>query len=424
MKYTKTKLTNGLRIVTAPMKDNPTVTVMVLVEAGSKYEEKGNNGISHFLEHMCFKGTTKRQGAIAIARELDLVGAEYNAFTSHEHTGYYAKADARHLDLLLDVVSDLYLDPTLPAEELEREKGVIIEEINMYEDEPRRNVHDVFMDLVYGDQPVGWKILGPKENIRKFKREDFIEYRNKHYVAQATTVVVAGNIAERQVIAKVKKIFASIPKSKKHAKLATKDAQSAPALSVVYKDIDQAHMVLGVRSFDLYSKHIPTLSVLNAVLSGGMSGRLWQRFREELGICYYVKGFNDNYTDHGIYGVWAGVDKNRTDLAIREICNELSRLAKEPVGKGEFDKAKKSIIGRLYLGLESSDDLAQFYGGQEIHREKIRKPKDIEREIMKVTPKDVQSLAKKIFTDATLNCAIIGPFKDDAPFRKALTFAS
>ena len=200
MNYTKEVLPNGMRIIVAPMKENPTVTVFVLVEAGSKYEKKENNGISHFLEHMCFKGTTKRPTHKEITTEFDGLGCDSNAFTSQEYTGYYAKSDSANFEKILDIVSDIYLNSTFPESEIEKEKGVIIEEINMYKDLPKAIVSEEFVKLLYGDQPAGWTIAGNKENILKIKREDFVNYRKNHYVARATTVVVAGNVNENALI--------------------------------------------------------------------------------------------------------------------------------------------------------------------------------------------------------------------------------
>ena len=207
------------------MKDNPTVTVLVMVEAGSKYGTKEINGISHFLEHMCFKGTTKRPKAIDISGELDSVGAQYNAFTSREYTGYYAKADYKHLPMLLDVISDIYLNPVFNEKEIEKEKGVIIEEINMYEDLPHRKIQVVFMNLLYGDQPAGWDIAGTKENIRNMKRDDFQDYRKNHYVTSATTVVVAGKFDEKRTLNNLQKIWGGISSGKKKGKIKTKELQ-------------------------------------------------------------------------------------------------------------------------------------------------------------------------------------------------------
>src|ERR1035437_6720488 len=200
MKFKKTKLKNGLTIITVPMKDNPSVTVLVMVKAGSKYETKKINGLSHFLEHMCFKGTSKRPKAIDISRELDGLGAQNNAFTGQEYTGYYAKAHPKHFSKILDVISDVYLKLVCEQKEIEKEKGVIVEEINMYEDMPSRIVQDIFLEAVYGDQPAGWNIAGTKENVRKMTRKDFLKYRMENYVAKGTIILVAGDINEKKSI--------------------------------------------------------------------------------------------------------------------------------------------------------------------------------------------------------------------------------
>ena len=223
MKYNRKVYPNGLRLITVPMKDTGTVTVMILVETGSKYETKDINGISHFLEHMCFKGTVKRPTAYDIAHELDGLGAQSNAFTSQEYTGYYAKGDAKHTEKYFDIISDVYKNSTFPKEEIEKERGVIIEEINMYEDSPRRQVYDELLKLVYGDQPAGWSVLGPKENIRSITREDFIKYHKKHYTPGKTIIVVAGNIDNKKVDTLVKKEFGDIAKKSKSQKIKTKD---------------------------------------------------------------------------------------------------------------------------------------------------------------------------------------------------------
>ena len=232
MNFSRKILPNGLRLITVPMKDNPTVTVMVLVEAGSKYETKKINGVSHFLEHMCFKGTTKRPKAVDIVRELDGVGSQYNAFTAQEMTGYYAKSDRKHFGKILDVVSDIYLHSTFPEAELEKEKGVIIEEIRMYQDMPTRHIHDVLMELLYGDQPAGWDIAVSEATVRSTTRESMVAYREKHYVSGATSVVVAGNIDEAEVASKVEQSFVRMPSGKKHQKTAVKEAQREPRIAI------------------------------------------------------------------------------------------------------------------------------------------------------------------------------------------------
>jgi len=422
VKYSKKILKNGLRVITVPMADNPTATVLVLVEAGSKYETKKVNGISHFLEHMCFKGTIKRPKAIDISRELDAIGSQYNAFTAQEYTGYYAKSDARHFKKIFDVVSDIYLNSTFPEAEMEKEKGVIIEEINMYEDLPPRHVQDLFMKLLYGDQPAGWNIAGEKGNILKMKREDFLHYKKMHYLPEATTLVVAGKVSEKGVLKEANKIFGQIPRGKKMGKKKVVEKQSKPEILLKFKETDQSHFVLGVRSCDLFSKKNPVLSVLAGVLGGGMSSRLFQKLREEMGVGYYVHAYNDTYTDHGFFEVAAGVDNKRMEEVIEAVLAECKKLKKESVSKEELEKVKEYLIGNMKLSLESSDDLANFCGGQELLKKEIKNAEQKAAEIRRISAADIKRLANEIFQNQKLNLALIGPFKDKMKFRKILKF--
>lgn len=422
MTYTKTKLKNGLRVITVPMKDNPTVTVLVLVETGSKYETKSKNGISHFLEHMCFKGTEKRPTAHSISAELDGLGSQYNAFTGTEYTGYYAKSDAKHFKQVFDIVSDIYLNSTFPEAEMEKEKGVIVEEINMYEDMPHRHVQDLFTTLLYGDQSAGWNIAGTRENVRAMTREDFVSYKKAHYVPKATTVIVAGKVKEKDVEKEIERVFGSLKSAPKADKLPVKEKQTKAAALVQYKKTDQTHLVLGVRAFDAYDKRLPAMSVLSTILGGGMSSRLFIRLREELGVCYYVRAGQDTSTDHGFFEISAGVTNDRTEEVIREILRECARMKNEPVSPEELAKAKEYMVGNMKLELEASDAWANFFGGQEVMRKKIQTPEDIEKKIRAVTAKQVQDLAKEIFVNSHLNLALIGPYEDSAKFLPLLTF--
>lgn len=421
MKYNKKVLKNGMRIIVVPIVDAPSVTVMSLVEAGSEYEKKQENGISHFLEHMCFKGTVRRPKAIDISREFDSLGAQNNAFTSQEVTGYWAKAHPKHADKLLDIIADMYLNPTFPAEDLEREKGVIVEEINMYEDLPHRIVHEVYAELLFGDEPAGRSIAGTRENVRSFNREDFIKYRKEHYTAEATTIVVAGNIKAPEIFKKVATAFKDIPTTKNKKKTKVKEVQIKPEVKLKFKETDQTHIIIGVRSFNVYSKKNTALKLLATVLGGGMSSRLFQKMREELGICYYVRTGNDTFTDHGSLCVSAGVDSTRVEEGIVAILGELKKIRDEKIPENELRKAKDYLIGNLYLGLESSDSLADFYGFQEILREEIKSPKEMEKEIEKVTAQEIQKVAKEIIQNKKLNLAIVGKYKDEERFRKILS---
>jgi predicted Zn-dependent peptidase len=417
----KTKtLKNGLRILFVPMKDQRTATVLVLVEAGSKYETKERNGISHFLEHMCFKGTTTRPNSLIISHELDGLGAEYNAFTGHEYTGYYAKVASRSLPQALDLIADIYCNPLFGDAEIEREKGVIADEINMYEDMPMRKVGDLFMELLYGDQPAGWQIAGTKERIRTFMREDFVKYRNKHYVPAATTVVVSGSFDTKKVEALIKQKFSGLESGKKQTKKKVDDRQSAPKLLVHHKESDQTHLVLGFRSYPLGHASYHTLAVLAGVLGGGMSSRLFHKIRTELGLGYYVRAANDAFTDHGVLAASVGADNTRIDEVIPAILEEFRKLKADLVAPSELKKVKDMLAGRLVLGLESSDELGEFYGFQEMLKKELRTPEEIIVRMNKVTAEDIRKMAKKIFVPERMNLAMIGPWKGEERFAKLL----
>ncbi|MSR71478.1 MAG: insulinase family protein [Candidatus Taylorbacteria bacterium] len=418
MNYKRKVLKNGLRIITVPLKENPSVTVLVMVEAGSKYETKKISGISHFLEHMCFKGTRKRPRAIDISRELDSIGSQCNAFTSQEFTGYYAKSDPKHLDTILDVISDIYLNPVFDEKEIEKEKGVIVEEINMYEDMPHRHVQDIFMETLYGDQPAGWNVAGNKESVKSFTREVFEEYRRKHYVSSATTVIVSGKFNEETIIDQIEKKFQGIHDGEKHSKIKVKEVQKAPVIKVEYKKTDQTHLVLGVRTYDTFSKYNPALKVLGVILGGGLSSRLFQKLREEMGVGYYVSAGNDTYTDHGCFEISTGVDTTRVFEVIKTILDELKKVRDDDVPEDELKKAKDFIVGNMFLGLETSDALAEFYGSQEILKKELKTPQDMVRKILAVTQKDIKEIASLIFQDKHLNLAVIGRFKNAKEFKQ------
>ncbi len=422
MKFKKTILKSGLRVITVPMQDNPAVTVLVMVEAGSKYEKKENNGISHFLEHMMFKGTPRRPKAIDISREFDSLGARHNAFTSQEYTGYYAKVDARHLDQALDIVSDMYLNPLFDTGEIEKEKGVIIEEIKMYNDLPQHHVQDVISELMFRGQPAGRSVLGTEENIRSFDRGHFADYMKKHYVAPATTVIVSGSIKEDEVVSKVEKLFKNIPVREKGKKVAVKESQKKPDIAVVHKATDQTHLVIALRTFHVKDPRIPTMKILSAILGKGMSSRLFSKMRNELGICYYINASHSPSTDHGDLSISAGVDNKRVDLAIKHILIELNRMKDELVSDVEMKKAKDYIAGTMMLDLETSDSQAEYVGYQEILKGEIKLPEQAIAEMASITAEQVRELAREIFVDEKLNMAIIGPYEDAKRFVPLLTF--
>lgn len=413
MKAKIEKLKNGLRIVTVPIKNNPTVTVMVLVGTGSDYETKELNGISHFLEHMCFKGTKKRPTSLHIAKELESMGADNNAFTSQEYTGYYAKGRVEDFKKLLDVVSDIYMNPLLPETELEKERGVIIDEINMYADLPYSIVSQRFERLLYGEQPAGRPILGARENILRFKREDFLSYRQKQYVANNTVVIVSGDVSHKGASREVRSCFAEIPQSKPAAKPRVVEKQNAPAIDLFYKKTDQTHVVCGVRSAGLLHRDTPVIEVLAAVLGRGMSSRLFQKIREEMGLGYYVGSAQRSFTDHGALISFTGINPRRTEEVIVAILEEMKKIRDELVPSPELRKTKNYMIGGLKLGFETTDSVADYFGFQVLLREKVKTPEETIKEIRAVSAEDIRRVARKLFIDKHLNLAVLGPHKPE-----------
>ncbi len=422
MNFKKTTFPNGLRVITVPIKKSPTVIVLVIVETGSNYETKAENGLSHFLEHMCFKGTTKRSKASAIAKELDLLGAQNNAFTSNELTGYYAKAAQKHFPKLFEIISDLYLNPILPEEDLEKERGVILEEINMYEDLPQKKVWDVLSKLVYGDVSAGRSILGPRENIKQFKRQDFVNYRNKHYVASATAIIVVGDIKNQSVLYEVRKKFRNISSNQKLAKPVVKTKQKAPALMIHKKKTDQTHMVMGFHTYRAGDKRIPATILLAEILGKGMSSRLFTKLRDEMGACYYIDASHNQYTDHGLLTISTGISAFRVREVTKVLIEECNRLSKVLVSREELEKAKEHHLGHLHMGLETVDALAEFYADQEVCTRKLKRPLEIDKMIRLVTEKDILNTAKDIFRNQNLNLAIVGNISDKRNIKKALSF--
>lgn len=418
MKYNKKVLKNGLRIITVPMKESRSAVFMVLVETGSDYESKKENGISHFLEHMFFKGTKKRTGE-QINLELDSLGASYNAFTGNEYTGYYAKAHFKKTEKTLDIISDMYLNPIFPEKDIQIEKGVILEEINMYEDIPARKVEEVWSKLLYADQPAGCSILGTKQNIKKFKRKDFVDYYNKHYIPQKTVVVVAGNFNQKEIVKKIGEKFSQIKKSEIFKKQKIDDFQKEPQLKIFNKKSDQSHLIIGFRSVNQNDKRRPALVLAATILGGGMSSRLFKKMRDELGICYYIHATLTSGDDVGTFKVFAGVNNARLQEAISTIVSEFKKL-KTDVNEVELKKAKDFLLGNMAVHTENSEDWADFYGFQEIHRRKIKNMRQIEKEIKAVKTQDVKQALEFVFKNEKLNLAIVGPHKDTNKIKKLL----
>lgn len=409
--YEKKTFKNGIRYIYVPAPESRATTVLVLVNTGSEFETKDINGVSHFLEHLCFKGTAKRPTSDLIASELDSLGAEYNAFTGNEATGYYAKAANKNFDEILDVVADLYLNPIVEQKEMDKERGVIIEEINMYEDLPMEKVRENLAALLYGDTPAGWSVAGTKENIEKITRDEVLNYRKRHYVAGKTVVVVSGGIKNPEKLVEEK--FASLDGGDVIKKEQTKESQDRPMIKLQNKETDQTHIIFGVRAFSLFDERRYILSVLADILGGSMSSRLFNKVREEMGAAYYIRAGVELSSDVGVLTVSSGIDKNRLDEISAAIIGELKKMATDKVSEEELSKAKEHLSGRLILQLETSDELAGFYGSDELVYGSERTPEEIIANYQKVTADDILNLAKDLMKNERLNFSAIGQFGTD-----------
>lgn len=419
MNYQKTTLDNGLRLITVPMNHVQSVTVLILVGAGSRYENRQISGLSHFLEHMAFKGTQKRPTALAISSLIDGLGGEFNAFTSKDQTGYFIKAASKHLPVLVDVLSDMLLHSKFDPQEIERERGVIIEEINLYEDTPSRKVGEIYEELLYGDTPLGWDIAGKKEIIKQIQREDFLQYVGGLYAPENTVVVVAGGLPSKlsPVTSWVEKYFGRWQNKKTSQYQVMVDKQNKPQARIVYKKTEQAHLALGTRGYNFFHPDRYVLVVLATILGGGMSSRLFIQVRERRGLAYYVYSVSEHYADVGHFVTRAGVDLNKMEEAIKVILEEYDKFK---VGDEELKKAKEFLKGRLILELEDSRSMASIFASSELLEEKVKTPQEIMVEIDKVTLADLERVAKEIFRPEKLNLAVIGPFKDGQKFEKLL----
>lgn len=420
MGFKKITFKNGLRIVLVPRPQSLAASVLILVEAGAEYETKNINGLSHFLEHMVFKGTVKRPKVGQIAEELSALGAQTDAFTSYEYTGYWVKAVSRKLPKILDIVSDLYLNPIFNPKEIDKERGVIVEELNMYEDDPIHKVRRLFVSLLYGDQPAGWEIVGRKEVIRHFKRDNFLKYRAKRYIAPSTVVVVAGDFDHKKVMGQIYSTFGHLKRHRRILKKKTTEGQSKSQIVVDFKASEQSHFVLGVPAFDIFDKRRYALHVLADILGGGMSSRLFKKVRDELGAAYYIGARPTLSLDHGYLAIFAGVDHSKIEQVIGVVLEECRRLKRELVSTRELRRHKDHLIGNIILELESSDELAAFYGEQELLTRKMLPPRELVARVQGVSAEGIRSVARSIFRSEKLNLAVIGPYKNAAKFKKIL----
>lgn len=423
--FTKKTLSNGARMVMVPYRDTKAATLLVLFRVGSRYESEPLNGAAHFLEHLYFKGTKKRPTTLDISKDLDAVGAEYNAFTGKDHTGYYIKIAADHLPLAADILEDMLLHSKFEAKELERERGVVTEEIHMYEDTPMRFVDELLEQEVYRGFTLGWRISGTREHIAKMDRAAMMRFREDYYVPDEMVVALAGRYTD----ASVKKIAAyfgrPFPWKSRGRKpfrvfTAAKTRSNRPRIKLQYKDTNQVHCAIGFPAYGLDDPRRPALAVLATVLGGTMSSRLFIQVRERRGLAYYVKAGEQPYEDTGIFTIQAGLDKSRIEEAIRVIMGEVKSVVEKGITANELRDAKEHFRGKFILNLEESNELASFVGIQELFLKEIKTPEERLARIQAVTRAQVQAAAREVFKLSRLSMAIIGPYQDAKPFEKTL----
>jgi predicted Zn-dependent peptidase len=420
--YERQLLSNGVRVLTAPMSHAQSVSCFVMLAAGSRFETRETSGIAHFSEHMFFKGTENRPTARQISTEIDAIGGEFNAFTSKEYTGYYVKCAAEHRDLAFDVLVDMLRHSKFDLDEIEREKGVIVEEMNMYYDTPRDYIGGVYESLMYGDQPLGWDIIGRKETVRAATRETFLDYLGRWYKPERMVVGVGGQVGE-DLVPMLERLLGDLPDEPAKATLETPSPDGDARVKLHHKESDQAHLILGAPSFPMTHPDRYVLQLLATVLGGGMSSRLWTEVRERRGLGYYVFGTNYSYTDAGSLYAQSGVDIARIDDAVTTIVDQFKRIAEEPVPADELEKARNFAKGRFVLQLESPHGTIMFGLRREVLEGKATEPSEVLEALDAVTAEDVQRVARAVLGGDGLKLAAIGPLNEPERFERLLDSA-
>jgi predicted Zn-dependent peptidase len=416
--FERTVLSNGVRVLTAPMPQAQSVSCFMMFAAGSRYETADIGGIAHFAEHMFFKGTERRPTARDIATEIDGIGGEFNAFTGKEYTGYYVKCAAGTRDIALDVLVDMLRNSRFDPEEIDREKGVIVEEMNMYFDTPRDFIGGVYESLLYGDQPVGRDIIGTKETVRAATRDTFTSFIDRWYRPERMVVGVGGRLGDG-LVERLEELLGSIePRETGMPEPVVIPANGSP-VKVHTKQSDQAHIVIGARSYPLGHPDRYSLQLLATVLGGGMSSRLFTEVRERRGLAYYVFGTNSSYTDAGSLYAQAGVDIERIDDAVTTIAAELRLITAELVPAAELEKARAFAKGRFVLSLESPHGTIMFGLRREVLQGAAEEPEAVLAGFDAVTAEDIQRVAQDV-VGKQLKLAVIGPFEDAERFERLL----
>jgi len=401
---------NKLRLITKNIPQSKSVTALVLVGAGSRYESLDINGISHFLEHMFFKGGETFKNTKEVSQAIDGIGGEFNAFTGKEYAGYYVKVGANHLDTALKVLSDMMIHAKHPKEEIEKERGVILEELNMYQDTPMYQIGWDFEKLIFGDTPLGRDTIGTKELIKSVTQKQFQEYQEKLYTPDNMVISIVGNIDEEKIQEQIPELF---PYNSTQKSLEFDEFIGYPTenkLHVIHKKTDQAHLIMGFPGSSQKDQDRWATKLLCTILGGNMSSRMFLNIREQRGLCYYIHTSSDQYSDAGTISTRAGVDVNRIKEALTSIKHEYNEIAKHGIQPDELQRAKEYLKGKMFLRMEDTEEQAHFYARQELIAKEKMSLNQIAEKIDSVTLEDVNQVAQKFLVDKNLYTSIIGPY--------------
>ncbi|MFA5076420.1 MAG: pitrilysin family protein [Patescibacteria group bacterium] len=410
--YKKQTLKNGLTLITASLKETKIISVLLLVKVGSRYEAAKINGISHFIEHMMFKGTDSRPSTMIISQALDAVGADYNAFTAKDHTGYYIKINADKLTLALDWLADIIWHSQFKPVEIDKEKPVIIEEINMYEDNPLMYVEDLVEQLIFQNNKLGYLVIGNRQNIKAMSRQKLLAYRDRFYQPQNMVLGLVGNLP-RGYLNQIKKYFLTPGvRTKKINYDQFESNQKIRRSKIIFKQTEQVQVALGWPAFSYEQPEVYAAYLLATILGGSMSSRLFIKIRGEQSLAYYVRAVNNVYQDTGCLLIQAGLDKQRSAEAINLILNEVEKIKKDGVTQEELKRAQEFFKGKVAIEMEDSINLAQWYVRQQLLTRKIVTPEEKIRKLFAVKSGDIQKVAQQICQNQRLSLAVVGPVKD------------
>ncbi|HEU65259.1 MAG TPA: insulinase family protein [Chloroflexi bacterium] len=415
--YNKTTLDNGLRVITSAMSHSRSICLVALVGAGSCYESEQGAGVSHFAEHLFFKGTQRRPTSKEITQDIEGVGGIINGGTTKELTAFWCKVASSHFPIALDVLSDLLLNSRFDARDMEQERKIIIEEINMNMDLPQQMVNMIIDELLWPEQSLGREVIGYKKTVSSLTREQLLDYLARRYMPNNTVLSIAGNIQHEEAVAQIVPLFDKWAAGEVLTGYATNDKQTEPRLRIEPKDIEQAHLCLAVHGFSRSHPKRFNLDLLNTVLGGGMSSRLFTEIRERRGLAYDIHSYTEHFLNSGSFGVYAGVDPGKIETTVTAILEELSQV-KQGITTGELTRAKELSKGRLYLRFEDSQNVALWYGSQEILEQQILDIDDVISIVNAITIEELKEVAGEIITPDGLNLAITGPIKEEGPYRE------